>query len=183
MNGMVAPVHEATVSSELRHLLVALRRGDGPQQDADVVPQAAEHRQQEGGDAPWIELSLRRDGKRPLKLRGLLIHRTEVRAPDGSRQLQLFAAEGGGAVAQFAYQPADGVAARPVFRVEPVRDTDELRLFIDSEAAEVRVSTAGKDLSRTGTLVPRAPRGLPFNPPGLARPDDFRPLDCEGNHS
>jgi hypothetical protein len=129
---------------------------------------------------PWVPLSLRRDGARPLRVRGVLIHRTEVLAGEGRGILQLFATEDGGAVAQVAYLPPEGLSARPVFRVTQVGDAAELRAFIDREGPErclaVRGADEGDAAARDACTLLKLPTALP----GLARPDYPTHYSCEG---
>jgi hypothetical protein len=180
--GAAAPLHEATVSVELGLLVAALKgravRQPTPARGTSAVSAATER--SPSSREPFVPLTLRRDGARPVKIRGALIHRTEVQSGEGRGLLQVFATDWGSAVAQIAYVPPDGLPARPVFRVAEVGDAAELGDFIDREGPErclAGCGTGGADAAtRAACNLLRLPRALP----GLARPEHLTPLSCEG---
>lgn len=181
MSDVVSPVHQATVLPEVGRLLAAWR-GRLLRRHTSVSPQTAAPEPDEPSNAPWLQLVLRRDGARPLKVRGLLVHSTEVRTTDGRGLLRLFATEDGAAVAQLAYEPGEDVAARPVFRAQPVRDADELKRFIDCRAPE-QAAPGGKDRRRAERPASLPLPWLPPIPLGPSRPEHLRLHSCEGNRS
>jgi hypothetical protein len=175
-------MHQATVTAELGRLLAlgGWRRSGSPAIDVasaghqTAAPPAVP-------EMPWREVALRRDGARPLRLLGLLIHRTEVREAGGRSVLRLFATADGGAVAQLAYEPPDNCPARPVYRVARVGGSDDLRRFIDREGPEqcfaVQEAWPRSPLAHVACNRLR----LPADIPGLARSDEFSPHTHEGN--
>lgn len=175
------PVHQATVSSELRRLLAAYRGRVSPPHDT-FGPRAQATIDFLDEEAPWIPTSLRRDGARPLTFMGLLVHRTEVRAPVGTGILEIYATDVGGAVAQVTYEPTEGMAARPVFRARRIDDAGDLRSFLACEVPGLCVFDAPDGIRQAGTPAIASVPLLPTAPPGLAQPDHLRPLDCEGMH-
>lgn len=180
--GAAAPLHEATVSVELGRLVAALKgravRQPAPAHGTSAVRSAGEH--PPSSCEPFVPLTLRRDGGRPLKIRGALIHRTEVQAGEGRGLLQVFAIDSGGAVAQVSYVPPEGLPARPVFRVAEVGDAAELGDFIEREGPERCLASCGGDgadaATREACNLLKLPRALP----GLARPDHLTPYSCKG---
>lgn len=178
MQGAAVPVHEATVSSDLRRLLAECGwRRSGPGTEKRTLspsvprePPAAPSARPQPPAIPWCDVALRRDGLRPLRLKGLLVHRTEVRAGDGSACLSLYATPDGGAVAQLSYEPPGSLPVRSVFRVAAIDGPEDLSRFIGTIGPEhcLAVNPGGLDDStRAECERLRLPRILP----GLARPD------------
>jgi hypothetical protein len=115
---------------------------------------------------------------RPLKFRGLLMHRSERHARSGRRSLHLFATDEGGAVAQFMYEPCEGMPARPVFRVAPIQDATDLHEFLDVSGTHgfppVRSEDGGEGVTDAYALS----QPCPF--PGIARDEHCRTHLAEG---
>lgn len=171
MCGTPVPAHEATVSPELAHLLAEVGRRVGRRQSAADAEPAPRPRTPPAvrREAPWRSFLLRRDGARPVRIEALLIHRTEVRVGEGGSMLRIFATSDGRALAQISYLPPPRIPARPVFRVAPILDADDLQRFIDGEGPEqcfaVDASGIGSLEAQTACNSLRLPRALP----GLAR--------------
>ncbi len=166
MGGTSAPVHEATVSPELARLLAEAGRRVGRSRSEGADP-APPRRQPPAvrREAPWRGYLLRRDGARPIRIDALLIHRTEVRIGEGGSVLRVFATSDDRFVAQIAYHPPSRLPARPIFRVAPILDADDLQRFIDREGPEqcFAVHASGIDgvESQTACNLLRLPRALP----------------------
>ena len=188
MQGAAVPVHEATVSADLRHLLAECGwRRDRSAQGAPDVPQrpsperqtAASGERPQPPAAPWADISLRRDGMRPLRLRGLLLHRTRVRAEEGGACLSVYATPDGTAVAQLSYEPPGTLPVRPVFRVSPIDDPEDLHRFVAETGPEQCFAVNPARLDDTARAACDLIR-LPAILPGLARPAADSRHSCEG---
>jgi hypothetical protein len=175
-------MHEATVTAELGRLLAS---GGCRRAGVSATAVASEDNRTAAPPAfpaaPWRDVALRRDGARPLRVRGLLIHRTEVREAGGRSVLRIFATADGDAVAQLAYEPPDTCPARPVYRVARIGGSDDLRRFIRREGPEQCFSVQGA-LTRSPAAHETCDRlRLPADLPGLAQSDELTLHTHEGN--
>lgn len=169
-----APVHVARVSGELRRLLAEARRHrthGGPVGDQDGGATAAPARMspRRASTAPWLEAVLRRDGARPLRLRGLLLF--DISRGDGAAgsRLRIFATDDDRAIVQVIYLPPETLPARPVFRVAWADSAEDVHRFLVATgpeqcfaaSADVRDDVARQDICdhlRLSTCLPgRAP--------------------------
>lgn len=87
---------------------------------------------------------LRRDGARPLVLRGLQVWRDEAQVQMSedvghslSRHVALYVTAQGACAAQLIYEPGEAVAARPVYRATIFSDGVEFARFISDSAPEL----------------------------------------------
>ncbi|ETX29344.1 hypothetical protein [Roseivivax isoporae] len=143
MQAAPEPVFEATISP----LLIALLRGSSGT-GAEPAGHATVTRGSCPGDAagdappPAVQLTLRRDGERPLRFDGTLLWCDAQTIPvDGSpsasvqRQVELYRCAHGGVVARIVFDPSEGMAARPVFRAAEIASPEEFRQFLDRNGA------------------------------------------------
>jgi hypothetical protein len=187
MQGAAAPVNEATVSDDLRALLadIGWRRSGTGTRARDLSPPPPDRPSAASTDSaqppaiPWRDIALRRDGMRPLRLRGLLVHRTEVRAGGGGARLSLYATPDGSAVAQLSYEPPGTLPVRPVFRVTPIHGPEDLDRFVGAIGPEQCFAVNPASLDDTARAACDLLR-LPAILPGLARPDAPSRHSCEG---
>jgi hypothetical protein len=170
-------MYEATVTAELGRLVAS---ADWRRSAANAPAAPPDHHRTITIQPPWRDVALRRDGARPLRIRGLLIHRTEVREAGGRSVLRIFATDDGGAVAQLAYEPPDGCPARPVYRVTRLGGREDLRRFLEREGPEqcFAVHEPVSPLSEAHETCDRM--RLPVNLPGLVRADELSPYTHEG---
>jgi len=181
MDAPAAPTLEARISPELRQLLADLRL----QRSWMATGRAAEPGDRGlGGDrqdplsddmAPWGQLTLRRDGARPVRFRGALV--LEVRSGHAAAQwyLRLFATENGEAVAQLAYLPPETLPARPVFRIAQIDSADALHRFITDTGPEQCFAVCKDASEAPAHRKACAMLRLPTDFPGLALPQ-FSPV-------
>ncbi len=191
MQGAVAPDHVVTVSAELRHLLSLAglprkpRPGSGPDEGPGAAPAAGDQTGECPGAAsgpPRVDVLLRRDGGRPLKLRGILLVDAGAEGPWGSSRLRVFLADDGRAVAQIAYLPDETLPARPVFRVARIGSAEDLHRFVaETEPALCFAASflLPDDPARHATKDRLA---LPDFLPGLMRLRRTSPPSREGLH-
>jgi hypothetical protein len=145
MLAAAAPDHVVKVSGEFR-CLVAAARLHGPSRrtigDADDAGRwTSLDRPEPATEAPWVDVLLRRDGARPLKLRALLLCDEAVAGAWGRAHLRIFASAEGRAVAQIAYLPDETLPARPVFRAAAIETAEDLHRFLADTGADLCFAT------------------------------------------
>lgn len=138
------PNYEVTISEELRGLFWGVatasharepsktHRGSGPQREATV------------SEGPWHPISLRRDGRRPLRFKGaLLVERIDCSeagiqegADPSSRKLSIFLTEHAQLVVQLSFEPSEELAARPIYRVAALEAPCDLGSFLGRTGPE-----------------------------------------------
>lgn len=184
MPGLGDPVFEATVSPLLIRLLGgASGRAPGPAHagaGGEARPRAQGPDPLPAEGAPFAPIRLRRDGVRPLVGRGALLWEDRSRIPlsdrDGrgvGRVLRLYLSEGEGLIAQIAYQPEEGLPARPIWRAERISGPDAFRNFLSRSGGASCFLAAGLPLHSADVLAGRLdPLGgpVPTVPPVMTDP-------------
>jgi hypothetical protein len=189
MQGALAPDHEVTVSAELRHLLSLAGRPHKPRPDpapdvfaAPATGSACRDRLDAAPSAPTVDVLLRRDGGRPLKLSGLTLVDAGVEGPEGSARLRVFLTDDGRAVAQIAYLPAETLPARPVFRTVRIGSAEDLHRFVSETGPALCFGAMVPRHQDHARHTARAGLALPDFLPGLTRLRRTSPHSREGQH-
>ena len=136
---------EVTISGELRGLLAAAW---GVVAERDLIAQADPRSVPAGPlqEPPdWQDITLRRDGQRPLVFRGLTIVIRHCISDDlpgrGEQTLSLYLAEDRTLYAALAFMPPPTAAARPAHRCQLIRDLGEFEAFLNSWHPEMCFET------------------------------------------
>jgi hypothetical protein len=129
---------EVTISDELRRLL-AESWGEAPEPEPIITPDPPIDAPSIAAD--WQDILLRRDGQRPLAIRGLAImtRRSLIEDPYGAAEqsLSLYLTEDRSVVAALAFEPAQTAPARPAHRCQTIRDQGDLEVFLKEWAPEL----------------------------------------------
>lgn len=122
-----------------------------------------------------MDAVLRRDGTRPLKLRGLLLFDISRSSGAARSRLRVFATEDERAVVQVIYLPPEILPARPVFRVASAGSAEDVRRFVATVGPEqcfAACPRGGDPVARQDLCEQlRLPTSLPGRePPGVSPP-------------
>lgn len=169
-----AVVHVARISGELRLLLADagwIQKPDivgtgmvAPERTAPAPPPDVV------STPPWTDVVLRRDGTRPLRVRGLLLFEAYGGGEAARSQLRVFATDDDRAIVQVVYRPPDDLPARPVFRVATANTAEDVFRFLASTGPEECFLAASR--GELDIAVQRRTCGLlrlPASLPGLGR--------------
>ena len=178
MSDKVLPCYEATVSEEIVHLLRGTQApklaedAPAPSAEPEEVPPPKRPKLR----APWRNIALRRDGRRPSRFRGMLLWTETARragadhkeCDPGGRSLRVYTTDDGRVVAQLSFEPSEDLAARPVYRTAWLEDLDDLARFLTETGPEACFAVDPFNATPEGREAFISDFRMPSKIPGLA---------------